>query len=168
MCCFPIHPGRETPKSDIFRERSAFWSLEIKEMRCKSSCDCLGLRNICLLFVLHFAMNTVLLSPSYSLPVCCCCLNHNQQILIRLNFTLREECEAKFLHVSRGLWSPQYESSSKAQHCLRLGARLKLGSSAAEENPAVLKWRRDISTEERIYIQVRKVVIQLLWLPGFY
>lgn len=72
-------------------------------MRCKTFCDCLGLRNICPLFVLHFAANTALLSPSYSLPVCCYCLNRNQQILVGLNFTLREECEAKFLYVSKGL-----------------------------------------------------------------
>jgi len=72
-------------------------------MRCKSSCDCLGLRNVCLLFVFHFAVNTALLSPSYSLQVCCYCLNRNQKILIGLNFTQREECEAKFLCVSKGI-----------------------------------------------------------------
>lgn len=85
-------------------------------MRCKTSCDCLGLRNICLLLVLHFVVNTALLSPSYLLLVCCYCLNRNQQIFVGINFTLRE-----FLYASKGLWSPQNVASRKPHHCLLLG-----------------------------------------------
>lgn len=164
MCCFPVHPGRETPKSNpfaIFRERSAFWSLEIKEMRCKTSCGCLGLRNICLLFVLHFTVNTAFLSPSYSLSVCCYCLNNNQQILMGISFILREECEAKFPSLSKGLWSPpQMKVPVKHNIVFSLGQGKKWGYLQLRQNPAARKRRRNTTTEERLYTQVCKEIIQ--------
>lgn len=64
-------------------------------------CDCLSLRCICLQLV--FFNKYCPSVPFSSLSVCSHCLNHNQQILTGINFTLREEYEAKFLYASKGL-----------------------------------------------------------------
>lgn len=108
MCWCPIHPGRETPKSNsfsYFQRKICFLKSGDKRNEMQAFLWLPGpqkyLSAVCVTFY-----NEYCLSPSYSLPVCCYCLKNNQQILIGISFPLREEYEAKFLSVSKGLWSP--------------------------------------------------------------
>lgn len=63
---------------------------------------------------------------------------------------------------------PKMKVPIKHNIVFSLGQGKNWGQLPLRKNPAALKLRRDISTEERIHIQVCKVVIQLLQLPGFY
>lgn len=154
---------RNTEVLQIFSEEellSEAW--REKEIRCKTCGGCLGLRNIFLLFVLYFAVNSALVSSSCFLPVCCYCLNHSQQILVGVSPSEKIVRWNSFTFL-KDFEIPEMKVPVKHNITFSLGQGKNWSHLQLRKNPTVLKWRRNTSTKARVCTQVSKVVIQLLW-----